>query len=676
MNPLLRDFETPFETTPFNTISEAHFLPALKECIKVARREIQDITDNQASPDFENTIEAMENTGEWVGRTAEIFFNLLSAETNDELQKISREFSPMLTEYSNDIMLNEKLFERVQQVYEKRETESLNEEQSMLLHKTYRGFVRNGAQLKGKDRERLREIDRKLAGLSLHFGENVLHETNAFELVLEEKDLEGLPESIKEAAEETAREKGLENKWVFTLQYPSYVPFITYSSRRDLREKMVKAFGSRAFQSNEHDNRQIVLEIARLRFERARLLGFESHAEYILQERMAESPQKVNSFLHDLLEAARPAAQKEVEGLTRYANELDGIDQLQKWDFAFYSEKLKQKLYGIDDETLKPYFKLEEVIRGAFEVAHKLYGISFKERDDIQKYHKDVITYEVLDDKGDHLGIFYADFFPRKGKRNGAWMTSYRGQKKLNGVDIRPHISIVCNFSKPTRTKPSLLTFNEVLTLFHEFGHSLHGIMANGQYSSLSGTNVYWDFVELPSQVMENWCYQKECLDLFAHHYETNEAIPAELVEKLRKSATFMEGYATVRQIGLATLDMAWHAKNPQKIEKVGEYEEEVLKDMELLPWIATSNTSCGFSHIFQGGYSAGYYSYKWAEVLDADAFEYFQEKGIFNAEVAGKFKGLLSAGGTRHPAELYRDFRGKDPDPKALLRRAGLVKV
>ncbi|HAD98686.1 MAG TPA: peptidase M3, partial [Cryomorphaceae bacterium] len=600
MNPLLRAFDTPFETPPFHSIKEEHFLPALKESIAEARSEIAAITGSAEAANFSNTIESLEQAGEKVGRTAEIFFNLLSAETNDTLQEISRDFSTLLTEYSNDIMLNEALFERINTVYRNREAENLSEEQAMLLHKTYRSFMRNGAMLKGDDRERLREIDRELAGLSLHFGENVLGETNAFELVLDEADLEGLPESVKEAAEETAHEKGLENKWVFTLQYPSYVPFITYSRRRDLREKMVKAFGSRAFNSGERDNQEIVVKIARLRYERARLLGFENHAEYVLQERMAEKPQKVQEFLKELLEAAKPAAQREVEELTRFAGEEDGIHELMKWDFSYYSEKLKQRRFGIDDETLKPYFKLEEVIRGAFEVANKLYGISFRERDDIEKYHPDVITYEVVDAKGDHLAVFYADFFPRAGKRNGAWMTSYRGQKKLNGVDIRPHISIVCNFSKPTRTKPSLLTFNEVLTLFHEFGHSLHGILANGTYASLSGTNVYWDFVELPSQVMENWCYQKECLDIFAHHYQSGEAIPATMVEKLRESSTFMEGYATVRQIGLATLDMAWHAINPENVKEVGPYEKEVMEGTELLPWIDTSNTSCSFSHIFQ----------------------------------------------------------------------------
>lgn len=676
MNPLLENFNTPFETPPFENIKEEHFLPALKEAISRARSEIDKITANPSTPDFENTIEALERTGELVSRISEIFFNLNSAETNEEIQKIAREFSPLLSEYGNDIMLNEKLFERVKGVYENRSGLMLNEEQAMLLDKTYRAFSRNGALLKGEDRKRLREIDQELSGLSLEFGENVLNETNSFQLLLEkEEELEGLPADLVEAAADAAKENGQEGKWMFTLHYPSYVPFVTYSAHRGLREKMVKAYGSRAFKQNDKDNRKIVKKIASLRYERARLLGFENHADFILQERMAETPEKVSKFLEDLLKAAKPFAISEVKELEKFAGERDALDTLQKWDFAYYSEKLKQQKFEIDDEILKPYFELNKVISGAFEVARRLYGISFHERTDIPRYHPDVKTYEVLDDKGDHMAVLYADFFPRKGKRAGAWMTGFRPQKKVNGVDIRPHVSIVCNFTKPTRTKPSLLTFNEVLTLFHEFGHSLHGILAGGTYASLSGTSVYWDFVELPSQIMENWCYEKECLDIFARHYETGELIPEDLIKRLRESASFMEGYATVRQIGLARLDMAWHDTDPSIVKDVADYEREVLKDSELLPWIETNNTSCSFSHIFQGGYSAGYYSYKWAEVLDADAFEYFSEEGIFDPGVAGRFKSLLSAGGSRHPMTLYKEFRGKEPDPSALLRRAGLVK-
>ncbi len=673
-NPLLQPYNTVFETPPFHEIKEEHFLPALEEAIKNAKAEVDQICANKEQATFENTVEALEYSGEAVGRIAELFYNLNSAETNDEIQKIARDFSPMLSEYSNDITLNKELFERIRSVYEGDQS-TLNEEQKMLLDKSYRAFTRNGAKLNDDDKSKLREIDKKLAGLSLEFGENVLAETNDFELLItDEKDLAGLPDYIVEAAAETASEKGKDNAWVFTLHFPSYVPFVTYSDKRELRRKMSIAYGSRAFKDNERNNAEIVKQIASLRYERARLLGFANHADFTLRERMAETPAKVEQFLSDLLKVARPAAQQEVAELESFAREKDGLEQLQKWDLAYYTEKLKQKRFEVDDEKLKPYFRLEDVIDGAFTVAGKLYGLSFKVRNDIQKYHQDVVTYEVLDDKGDHLAVFYADFFPRAGKRNGAWMTAYRSQKKINGVDIRPQISIVCNFSKPTKTKPSLLTFNEVLTLFHEFGHALHGIMARGTYASLSGTSVYWDFVELPSQIMENWCYQKECLDLFARHYESGERIPADLVERLRASATFMEGYATVRQIGLARLDMAWHATNPGAVKTVDDYEQEVTSETELLPPVPGSNTSTAFSHIFQGGYSAGYYSYKWAEVLDADAFEYFSEQGIFNPTVAARFQKLLAAGGTVHPAKLYREFRGRDADPEALLRRAGLV--
>lgn len=674
MNPLLSTFHTPFQTPPFEDIREEYFLPALNEALAQAREEIKAIVDNQEAPSFTNTIEVLENSGELVSRISEIFYNLNSAETNDEIQKIAREFSPLLSEYGNDIMLNPALFNRVSQVFEM-DQDALNKEQQMLLGKTFRAFRNNGALLSDEAKERLRGIDRELAGLSLQFGENVLAETNDFELwITDPSDLEGLPEGAIEAAAEAAKEKGRDNTWLVTLNYPSYIPFMTYASHRGLREKLFRAFSSKAFNHNDRNNEEVIKSIVSLRQQRAQLLGFSSHAEYMLQERMAKSPIKVRHFLSELYEVARPAAEKELTELADFAREEDGLTSLEKWDLAFYKEKLKQRRFEIDDELLKPYFKLEQVIDGAFEVARRLYGLQFQEKNNIQKYHSDVHTYEVLNRKGEHMAVFYADFFPRPGKRNGAWMTSYRSQKKRNGKDVRPLISIVCNFTKPTSTRPSLLTFNEVLTLFHEFGHALHGMMARGTYGSLSGTSVFWDFVELPSQIMENWCYEKECLDLFAHHYNTGELIPESLVNRLKGSATFLEGYATLRQVGLASLDLAWHTTDPDEIDSVAEFEQKTIAEMDILPKVDGANTSASFSHIFQGGYSAGYYSYKWAEVLDADAFEYFTEAGIFNPEVSRKFENLLAAGGTLDPAELYRQFRGRDADPAALLRRAGLV--
>jgi len=470
--------------------------------------------------------------------------------------------------------------------------------------------------------------------------------------------------------------KSLEKEgWIFTLDHPSYIPFVTYSDNRELRKKMAIAFGARAFQNNEFDNQEIVLKIAKLRFDRAQVLGYATHAHFVLEERMAENPEKVKTFSNDLLAKAKPAAQKEFAELTAFAKKLDGIDQLEKWDGAYYSEKLKQQLFNLDDETLKPYFQLEKVLDGAFKVAQKLYGITFEEIFDIDKYHEEVKTFEVKDEENQLVAIFYADFFPRKGKRNGAWMTSYKSQYIKDGSNERPHISNVCNFTKSTETKPSLLTFNEVTTLFHEFGHGLHGMLANTTYPSLSGTNVYWDFVELPSQIMENWCYEAEALALFAYHYQTDEMIPMELVQKIKESASFQEGMATMRQLSFGLLDMGWHGQDPSNIKDIKTFETEQFSATQLYPEVKENAMSTAFSHIFQGGYSSGYYSYKWAEVLDADAFAYFQEKGIFNKEVATKFKeNVLSRGGTEHPMILYKRFRGQEPKPDALLKRAGLA--
>jgi len=675
-NPFLEPFQTPFGTVPFDKIRNEHFMPALKEGIALGKREVNAIAENPEAPTFENTIAALDNAGKLADTVSNVLFNLFSAETNPELQKIVQEASPMLSEYSNDITLNEKLFARVKAVYEQRHALQLDPESLTLLEKSYKGFARNGANLNEADKEKLRAIDKQLAELGPRFSEHVLNETNVYLLeVTDEKDLAGLPEFVKEAAKQTAEEKG-KSGWVFTLQAPSIQPFLTYSENRELRHQLFMAFNSRAYKDNDNDNRPIIGQMVQLRYERAKLLGYPTHAAFVLEERMAGSAEKVKSFLNEMLDYAKPVAEQQMRELTEYAKK-QGFpeDQLQRWDYAFYAEKLKKEKYSIDDEQLKPYFKLENVIDGAFQIGKRLYGLTMKHTKDIPVYHPEVTTYEVLDESGQQVAIFYADFFPRASKRPGAWMTSFRNQKVENGEDIRPHVAIVCNFTKPTVTKPSLLTFNEVTTLFHEFGHALHGMLSKVKYQGVSGTSVYWDFVELPSQVMENWCYEKEALDLFARHYETNEPIPAHLIEKIKASANFMEGVQTLRQISFGLLDMAWHGQEPTN-EDVASFEKKATEATNLYPPVEGINSSCAFSHIFAGGYSAGYYSYKWAEVLDADTFEYFQEKGIFNKEVADSFKNnVLSRGGSENPMVLYKRFRGHEPSPKALLKRAGLMK-
>ncbi len=672
MNPLLQEFNT----APFNTIKEAHYKPAIEAAIKIAKEEINTIVNNTETPTFENTTVALDNSGEKIDRITSIFFNLNSAETNDEIQQIAQEISPWLSEFRNDITLNTALFLKVKTVFENKERFNLNTEQLMLLENQYKSFSRNGADLNDEDKTELRKIDAELSQLSLKFGENLLADGNSFELLLtDEADLAGLPESAKQAAKELANQKEKQG-WLFTLDYPSYIPFMTYADNRALRKKLALAFGKKGFQQNEFNNEENVLNIVKLRHKRANLLGYKTHAHFVLEERMAETPEKVLSFSNDLLAKAKPAAKREFENLQSYAKKLDGITELQKWDGAYYSEKLKKELFSLDQELLKPYFKLENVIDGVFEIANRLYDLKFEEISTIDTYHEDVKTYNVTDTSGNFISYFYADFHPRPGKRNGAWMTSYKSQQIVNEKNDRPHVSIVCNFTKPTATKPSLLTFNEVTTLFHEFGHALHGMLANTTYKSLSGTSVSWDFVELPSQVLENWCYEKEALELFAKHYETGETIPMELVTKIKESASFHEGMQTLRQLSFGLLDMQWHAgESPETITSVKSFETNAFSDTQLYPAVAENCMSTAFAHIFQGGYSAGYYSYKWAEVLDADAFEYFQEKGVFNKEVATKFKEtVLSKGGTEKPMDLYKRFRGKEPKPDALLKRAGLI--
>ncbi len=676
-NPLLEKFNTPHTTAPFSQIKNEHFKPAFKEAILLAKTEIDVIANSEELPTFENTIEALDFSGYTLDRISSVFFNLNSAETNDEIQKIAQEVSPWLSDFSNDIRLNEKLFKRVKAIYEHQVDLELSTEQKTLLDKKYKGFVRNGANLNDSDKEKLRILDKKLSKLSLQFGENLLAETNAYELhITDENQLLGLPDGAKEAAHLLAKQKKKEG-WIITLDYPSYIPFMTYTKDRKLRKEVSTAFGARAFQNNKNDNQSIVLAIVKLRHERANLLGYQTHAHFVLEERMAETPEKVLSFSNELLAKAKPAAEREFKQLTDFAKK-DGIEQFQKWDGAYYSEKLKKELFDLDQEALKPYFKLENVIDGVFTIAGKLFDLQFKEVHTIDTYHEEVRTYEVTNATGDFISVFYADFFPRKGKRNGAWMTSYKSQWMKDDDNSRPHVSIVCNFTKPTETKPSLLTFNEVTTLFHEFGHALHGMLANTTYPSLSGTSVYWDFVELPSQLLENWCYEKEALGLFARHYETNEPIPMNLVEKIKESASFLEGIQTLRQLSFGLLDMSWHGagKLPDANTSVKEFETKAFAETQLYPDVAENCMSTSFAHIFQGGYSSGYYSYKWAEVLDADAFEHFKETGIFNKKTAAAFAdNVLSQGGTEKPMTLYKRFRGKEPNADALLKRAGLLK-
>ncbi|MFA9289930.1 MAG: M3 family metallopeptidase [Solirubrobacteraceae bacterium] len=674
-NLLVKEFSTPFKSAPFSKINNQDFIPAIEKLIQESETQIKAIEENLQLPTFSNTIEALEKIGLQLDRVTSILFNLNSAQTNEEIQEITQNASKILTKFSSDVSLNTVIFNKVKSVYGTLDNLILDEEQKILLEKTYKGFKRNGADLQEDKKNRLREIDLKLSQLGLIFGKNVLDETNRFFIQIEEeKELVGLPSYAIEAAKEEANQRELKG-WVFTLQIPSYLPFMKFSANRELREKMSIAFGSKAFYNNEKDNQQNILEIVGLKKERANLLGYNSYAQFVLEERMVKEPAAVFSFLEELLQKSLPAAKKEIEELKAIGLE-EGILDIKSWDHAYLSEKLKEKKLAFSDEQIKPYFKLENVLNGAFEIANRLFGISFIERKDIEVYHSDVWVYEVLDENKEHLSLLYTDFFPRKEKRAGAWMTSFKNQSNYGlNTSERPHISIVCNFTKPTESNPSLLTFDEVTTLFHEFGHALHGMLANTKYKSLSGTSVLWDFVELPSQFMENFCYEKEALSLFAKHYQTAEVLPEELIEKIIISKKFMSGYQTLRQISFSMLDMAWYNSDISLVKNVSEFEQEVLQPTQLYPFVEGTNMSCSFSHIFQGGYAAGYYSYKWAEVLDADAFEAFKEKGIFNKEIAIKFKDtILSMGGTRQPMDLYLAFRGKKPNVTPLLKRAGLI--
>jgi len=650
-------------------------MPAIEYGIEEARKNIQKIKKNSEPANFENTLLALENASELHEAVSTVYFNLFSAEASPEFQALAKEIAPKNAAFANEVNLDSELFARIKNVFDQLSLLDLTTEQKMLVEKVYRNFVRNGALLKPEQKEKLKQIDQELSTLSPQFSENILKETNAFEMWVENKaDLAGLPEGAIEAAAHEAEKKNQKGKWLFTLQAPSYIPFMQYSENRELRKKIWMAFSSRAFQGT-NSNQEVIQKTVRLRHERAKLLGYNSHAEITLTERMAETPDRVVTFLDRMLSASHQAALKDLEEVREFKKSFGETTELAPWDFSFYSEKLKEKKYAFNEEELRPYFQLENVVQGIFDHAKKLYGLNFQKTTQVQGYHPDVAVYEVKDANQNYVGLFYTDFFPRETKKDGAWMTTYREQGLSAGKLRRPHVSIVCNFTKPTPSKPSLLSYDEVVTTFHEFGHALHALLSKCTYRSLSGANVYWDFVELPSQIMENWVKEKDGLDVFAQHYQTKEKIPFDLVEKIKKANRFQAGYYNLRQLNFAILDMKWHTTNPNAIQDVAQFELQATEKTRVFPYVEGTNSSCGFSHIFAGGYSAGYYSYKWAEVLDADAFEFFKQKGIFNSEVAKKFQeNILEKGGTEHPMELYKKFRGREPDPDALLRRDGLI--
>ena len=674
-NPLLATYHTPYHTAPFHLIKTEHYEPAILKGMEMHNEEIEAIINNPEQPTFHNTIVALERSGATLDRAATIFGNLLSAETSDELQAIAQRVMPQLSEHSNNISLNEKLFARIKAVYDSAESTQLNQEDRVLLDKTYDGFIRNGANLPEADKERFRQISSELSVLTLQFSQNNLNETNSYELPLTLEQLDGIPESVIEAYAQTAKEKDKEG-YVVTLHAPSLVPFLKYSRNRELRKQLYMAYNTQCIKDNENNNTEIVKKLVNLRLERAQLLGFQTAADYVLTKRMAENSLNVYQLLNQLLEAYTPTAHKEVAEVVALAKELEDEDfELMPWDWAYYSEKLKEKRFNLNEEELRPYFELGKVIEGVFGLATRLYGITFKKNEEIPVYHPDVETYEVYDENQELLAILYTDFHPRTSKRSGAWMTSFKEQWKDENGNSRPHVSITMNFTKPSANKPALLTFSEVNTFLHEFGHALHGMFANTTYQSLSGTNVYWDFVELPSQIMENFAIEKEFLNTFAKHYQTNEPIPAEMIQRIVDASNFNVAYACLRQLSFGLLDMAWYTRTEPFEGDVRTYEKEAWAKTQLLPNVPEACMTVQFSHIMAGGYSAGYYSYKWAEVLDADAFSLFKEKGIFNKEVANSFrKHVLSKGGTEHPMTLYKRFRGQSPDIQALLKRNGIV--
>lgn len=674
-NPFLTDYPTLHGTVPFHLIKTEHFEPALRQGMERHNEEIAAIVNQPEAPDFANTIVALEKSGGLLNRVSTVFGNLLSAETSDEMQAIAEKMMPLLSEHSNNITLNEKLFARIKTVYETTDKETLGQEDRMLLQTTYDGFIRSGANLTPEQKERFRQISSEMSVLTLRFSQNNLKETNAYELPLTADQLDGLPESALNAYAQTAREKGKEGH-IVTLQAPSFVPFMKYSQHRELRRQLYMAYNTQCTHDNEYNNQEIVQKLVNLRLERAQLLGFQTVADYVLTQRMAENSENVYRLLNQLLDAYAPTAHQEVQEVQALAKELEGEDfELLPWDWAFYSEKLKEKKFNLNEESLRPYFELNRVIEGVFGLATRLYGITFQANPDIPVYHPEVTAYEVFDKDGSFLAVLYADFHPRASKRSGAWMTSYKEQWKDENGNSRPHVSVTMNFTKPSADQPALLTFGEVNTFLHEFGHALHGMFADTTYQSLSGTNVYWDFVELPSQFMENFAIEKDFLNTFAQHYETGENIPEELIQRIVDASNFNVAYACLRQLSFGLLDMAWYTRTEPFDGDIQAYEKQAWKKAQILPTVEGTCMTVQFSHIMAGGYAAGYYSYKWAEVLDADAFSLFKEKGIFHPDTANSFReNVLSKGGTEHPMTLYKRFRGQEPGIDALLKRNGII--
>ncbi len=675
-NPLIQEWETPYQTAPFDKIKVEHYIPAFDYALAKAREEVKAIYESKEKPTFKNTIEAMEYSGALLNKISGVFYNMLECESTDELQNAATIIMPKMTEFGNDISLNPVLFNRVKEVYNNKDKANFTKIQLRLLEKTYKGFIRSGANLDEKGKARYREISSELSDLGLKFNQNLLKENSAFTLHITNKaDLAGLPESAIEMGAMAAKQKGLDG-WLFDLSMPSYMAFMKYSDNRELRKKMYIAYNSRCYKGDEFDNSKIILRITELRLEMAKLLGYNTYAEYVLEERMAKNSKTVMDFLNKLFDASIEFAKADYTELSNFASKNGLSDKLQKWDWAYYSEKLKSEKFNIDDEQLKPYFKLENVKNGIFKLSEMLYGLKFKKNTKIPVYNPDVEVYEVMDEKGALLAILYLDFFPRESKSNGAWMTSFKDQYMKNGVDHRPQIQVVCNFTKPTADKPSLLTFDEVSTFLHEFGHALHGMLSQNIYPSLTGTSVYRDFVELPSQFMENYATEQKFLNLFAFHYVKGDTLPVAMINKIRDFNNFQAGYVMIRQLMFGMLDMSWHSISEPVNISVSDFERNAISKLEFLPIVEGVNVSVAYSHIFAGGYAAGYYGYKWAEVLDADAFSLFQKNGIFDKKTAASFRNnILSKGNSEHPMDLYLRFRGQEPDLNALLKRSGLIK-